>query len=57
MKLKLNPYFCGLAICSLLLAGCENLDRSRDTANPNVAGKTLALQVCATCHGVDGNSV
>jgi len=57
MKLKLNPYFFVLATCALLMVGCENLDRSRDTANPNVAGKTLALQVCATCHGVDGNSV
>jgi cytochrome c553 len=36
--------------------GCSNLDRSRDLGNPNVPAKTLALQVCSNCHGVDGNS-
>ncbi|MGO9446724.1 MAG: c-type cytochrome [Thiobacillaceae bacterium] len=36
--------------------GCSNLDRSRDLGNANVPAKTLALQVCSNCHGVDGNS-
>jgi cytochrome c553 len=40
----------------LTLAGCANLERSRDVGNPAVQGKTLALQVCSNCHGVDGNS-
>ena len=39
-----------------LAAGCANEQRSRDTANPNVSGDTLALQVCSNCHGVTGNS-
>ena len=39
-----------------LAAGCANEPRSRDTANPNVSGETLALQVCSNCHGATGNS-
>ena len=38
-------------------AGCANLSRSRDTANPNVSGETLAMQVCSNCHGPTGNPV
>ncbi|MDD5248053.1 MAG: c-type cytochrome [Rhodocyclaceae bacterium] len=37
-------------------AGCSNIERSRDLANPAVPGHVLAVQVCAICHGVDGNS-
>jgi cytochrome c553 len=37
-------------------AGCTNLERSRNLADAAVPGKVLALQVCANCHGVDGNS-
>lgn len=40
-----------------LAAGCANEPRSRDTANPNVSGETLALQVCSNCHGATGNSI
>jgi cytochrome c553 len=40
-----------------LAGGCANLERSRDTANPNVSGKTLAMQVCSNCHGRTGNSM
>jgi len=40
-----------------LSAGCANLERSRNLADPNVSGVTLAQQVCSNCHGVDGNSV
>jgi cytochrome c553 len=40
-----------------LAAGCANLPRSRDTANPDVTGATLALQVCSNCHGATGNSI
>jgi len=39
-----------------LAAGCANEPRSRDTANPNVSGETLAQQVCSNCHGATGNS-
>ena len=45
------------AVLTGLAAGCANVERSRDTANPNVAGATLAMQVCSNCHGPTGNSV
>ena len=45
-----------LAVLVGLATGCANEPRSRDTANPNVSGETLALQVCSNCHGVTGNS-
>src|SRR5690349_13414424 len=41
----------------LLATACANTPRSRDTANPDVSGQTLAQQVCSNCHGVTGNSV
>jgi cbb3-type cytochrome c oxidase subunit III len=43
----------------MLLAGsaCHDLERSREVDNPAVAGKTIALQVCSNCHGVNGVSV
>jgi cytochrome c553 len=48
-------------VLALLLAGsavsCANVERSRDLANPNVSGGTLAMQVCSNCHGRTGNSV
>lgn len=42
---------------AILGAGCSNLERSRNLADPNVSGQTLAQQVCSICHGVDGNSI
>ncbi len=45
-----------LAVLVGLATGCANEPRSRDTANPNVSGDTLALQVCSNCHGATGNS-
>ena len=50
------------AISALLLvatvgAGCTNIERSRNLADPAVPGRVLALQVCSNCHGADGNSV
>jgi cytochrome c553 len=39
-----------------LAADCANLPRSRNTANPDVSGETLALQVCSNCHGATGSS-
>ncbi|MDR3387590.1 MAG: c-type cytochrome [Rudaea sp.] len=45
-----------LAVLAGLATGCANEPRSRDTANPNVSGETLALQVCSNCHGATGNS-
>jgi cytochrome c553 len=46
-----------VAVLVGLTAGCANLQRSRDTANPNVSGDTLAQQVCSNCHGPTGNSI
>jgi len=45
-----------LAMLLGLAAGCANEPRSRDTANPNISGETLALQVCSNCHGASGAS-
>ncbi len=45
------------ATAIVLLAGCANVQRSRDLANPGVSGDTLAVQVCSNCHGATGNSV
>jgi cytochrome c553 len=45
-----------LAVVVGLAAGCANLQRSRDTGDHEVSGKTLALQVCSNCHGATGNS-
>lgn len=42
---------------SMMLSGCGDITRSRDTGNPGVSAVTLAQQVCSSCHGVDGNSV
>jgi cytochrome c553 len=43
----------------MLLAGsaCQDLEHSRQVDNPQVPGKTIALQVCSNCHGVNGVSV
>jgi cytochrome c553 len=38
-------------------AGCTNIERSRNLADPAVPGRVLALQICSNCHGADGNSV
>jgi cytochrome c553 len=40
-----------------IVAGCSLPERSRSLGDPNVAAKTLALQVCSNCHGVQGVSV
>ena len=45
-----------VTLVAILSSGCANLERSRDTANPNVSGQVLAQQVCSNCHGVTGNS-
>ena len=42
---------------TIAVAACTNLPRSRDLANPDVAGATLAQQVCSNCHGITGDSV
>lgn len=38
-------------------AGCAAPERSRNLNDPSVAPRTMAEQVCSTCHGIDGNAV
>jgi cytochrome c553 len=45
-----------LAASAMVSIGCANLPRSRDLANPDVSGQTLAEQVCSNCHGVTGTA-
>ena len=42
---------------TLALPGCTSLGSSRDEANPEVTGATLAAQVCSNCHGLSGESI
>ena len=37
--------------------GCAAPERSRNLNDPSIAPRTMAEQVCSTCHGIDGNSV
>lgn len=53
MKLLKYSAFAALAV---LATACTNVERSKTSGNPGVNGKTIAQQVCATCHGTDGNS-
>lgn len=46
-----------LSIAALAVAGCADVSRSRDTANPATPALALAQQVCSNCHGVTGVSV
>ena len=45
------------AILIGMATGCANVERSRDLANPDVSGSTLAVQVCSNCHSPTGNSI
>ena len=47
----------GTCALVLLVAGCANVERSRDLANPAIAGSTIAQQVCSNCHGMTGTAV
>ncbi|MBN3790365.1 c-type cytochrome [Burkholderia sp. Ac-20353] len=38
-------------------AGCDDLERSRAIDDSTVAGRTIARQVCSSCHSVNGVSV
>lgn len=46
-----------VVLAAIAVAGCANIERSRDLGNPNVAGATLAEQVCSNCHYRDGNAL
>ena len=44
-------------VAAVVTSACSNLPRSRDLANPDVLGQTLAEQVCSNCHGITGTAV
>ena len=49
----------GVLVVALLaagIAGCANIERSRNLNDPRVSAKVIAQQVCSNCHGLDGNS-
>jgi len=57
-NLKRKAAFLSLSLLALaIVAGCSLPERSRTLGDPNVPARTLALQVCSNCHGVQGVSV
>jgi cytochrome c553 len=54
MKILLLPL--ALTVAALGF-GCSSVDRSRSLGDPAVYARTIALQVCANCHGVGGTTV
>ena len=36
--------------------GCTSPERSRTLGDAGISGKAIAVQVCSSCHGVNGNS-
>jgi cytochrome c553 len=38
------------------LAGCADPQKSRNVNDPQLSGKTIAMQVCSNCHGPAGES-
>ncbi len=46
-----------MPLLAALGSGCSSPERSRSLGDPNISGKTIALQVCSNCHGVGGTSV
>jgi cytochrome c553 len=47
----------GAGLVALGVAGCANLERSRNLNDPRVPADAMARQVCSNCHGIDGNSI
>jgi cytochrome c553 len=45
-----------LGLSIFVLAACSSIEGSRSVNNASVSGRTLAVQVCSTCHGVTGES-
>jgi len=68
MKISMRISLVSIALSGAMLAGCtyfnnippvttlENPTRSRTLGDYEVAGNVLAVQVCAACHGVNGQS-
>ena len=53
----MNPYLPLAFAAMATLSACSSVERTRDLSNPNTSSRTIALQVCSNCHGVDGNAV
>lgn len=51
------PNYAAMGLVMLGIAACANVERSRSLNDPSVPAKSMAQQVCAACHGVDGNSI
>ena len=45
-----------LILLAATVVACAPIERSRSLNNASVPPRTIALQVCSNCHGVDGNS-
>jgi cytochrome c553 len=57
MKHYVSYVFRSVALLiAVLCAACSAPDRSRTLGDANISGKTVAVQVCATCHGSTGIS-
>ncbi len=56
MRLQHCMIAASLSLATVLF-GCAAPERSRNVADAQVSGQTLAVQVCSICHGVTGNSV
>lgn len=54
MRKSLLP---AVLLYAALGAGCSSIDRSRDVGDQRVPAHALAQQVCANCHGANGQSV
>lgn len=56
-RTRLHHTVVALAASALLvLPACTNLKSSRSVDNAAVKGQVLAVQVCSSCHGVNGES-
>ncbi|MDY7539928.1 c-type cytochrome [Undibacterium sp. RTI2.1] len=53
---KSNTFLLLLLGTSIFLSACTSEERSRALDDPTVLPKTVALQVCSNCHGVNGIS-
>lgn len=54
--IRFSKRLSGLGLSIFILSACSNIDSSRNVNNASVSGRTLAVQVCSTCHGVTGDS-
>jgi cytochrome c553 len=51
-----SPGLCLSLSLVVAAAGCSSIDRTRALGDADTPAKTIALQVCSNCHGVQGIS-